>query len=109
MLSSSTGAEGQGDRRSYEHMDEQFSKLHAKLDKLLGAFPVDPKGEPDTIGHRQYHDRLIEAAEAQTQFWRELRAEIAKKSIWAILILLVGLIITGAAVKMGLPPPGGMG
>ena len=97
------------ERRHTDHLDAQFARVHEKLDRLLAAFPLDASGEPDTVGHRHYHDRLIEAAEAQVQFWRELRVEVAKKSIWAVLVLLVGLILTGAAVKLGLqaPLPGG--
>jgi tetrahydromethanopterin S-methyltransferase subunit E len=45
---------------------------------------------------------MIAAAEAQTEFWRELRLDIAKKGIWGLLIIVVGLIMVGISAKLGI-------
>jgi hypothetical protein len=45
---------------------------------------------------------MIAAAEAQTQFWRELKLEIAKKGIWGLLVIICGLVLVGLSAKLGL-------
>jgi len=77
-------------------------RLISDIKELQDAFPRDSDGNPDTGGHRRYHEAAIEAMQAQTEFWKELRLEIAKKGAWGLLILICGLILTGAAAKMGL-------
>lgn len=44
---------------------------------------------------------MIAAAEAQKEFWQELKLDIAKKGVWGLLIILCGLVITGLAAKFG--------
>ena len=44
---------------------------------------------------------MIKAARAQEEFWKELRIDIAKKGVWGLLIILVGLVLTGIAAKFG--------
>lgn len=65
------------------HMDRE----EAQLSKLLGAFP-----NRDPTEHRKYHESLLEAADAQRKFWLDLRLDIAKRSIWAVLTIAVVLI-----------------
>jgi tetrahydromethanopterin S-methyltransferase subunit E len=44
---------------------------------------------------------MIKAAEAQTEFWRELRLDIAKKGVWGLLVVICGLILVGVSAKLG--------
>jgi hypothetical protein len=74
----------------------------AELRQMNGAFAKNPDGTVDYDGHRKYHESMIEAAEAQTQFWRELRLDIAKKGVWGLLIIVVGLIMVGISAKFGI-------
>ena len=61
---------------------------------IMGAFPGGPEE------HRQTHERMIKAAEAEESFWRDLKADIARKSIWGILHILTVLVITGLGAKL---------
>lgn len=62
----------------------------------MSAFPNE-----DPLKHRLYHEAVMRAAEAQEKFWNELRLDIAKKSAWGVMILLVGLLLAGLAAKTG--------
>ena len=94
-------------RRWSDDKLEQFYnefKAHAEaedqqISRFIKAFSND-----DPIAHRQYHDAVIRAAEAQEKFWNELRLDVAKKSLWGVITLIVGLILAGGAMKMGLKP-----
>lgn len=74
----------------------------AELAKINSAFARTPNGEVDHAGHRQYHETMIAAAEAQKQFWQELRIDIAKKGIWGLLVIVVGLVLVGISAKLGI-------
>ncbi len=52
--------------------------------------------------HKSAHQSLIDASKAEEAFWRDLRSDIAKKSIWGVLQILLTLIAIGAAAKLGL-------
>lgn len=69
---------------------------------LHNAFPRTEAGETDIEGHRKYHEAMIKSAEAQAEFWKELRLDIAKKGVWGLLIILVGLVMAGLAAKLGI-------
>lgn len=95
------------------HLNPEHAMLNKRLDEILAevrkinnAFPRDEDGEVDHDGHRRYHESLIKAADAQEKFWRELRLDIAKKGVWGILIIVLGLIMVGLAAKLGLQTPG---
>ena len=77
---------------------EENSKL---MNKILDAFP-----EQDVRGHRDYHDQLIAKAKSEAYFWRDLKLDLAKKGLWAVLLVVVGLLVTGAATKLGITPKG---
>lgn len=89
------------DRSDSAHIEKRLDEILDELHKINSAFPVDDAGRVDHEGHRKYHESLIRAAEAQETFWRELRLDIAKKGIWGILIIVVGLVVTGLAAKFG--------
>jgi hypothetical protein len=53
------------------------------IDELRKAFP-----DGDADGHRRYHESIIRKNEAREQFYQDLRAELAKKGLWALAALL---------------------
>ena len=84
------------------HIDRRFDEVLDELRKINGAFARNSDGSVDFDGHRKYHESMIAAAEAQTQFWRELKLEIAKKGIWGLLVIICGLVLVGLSAKLGL-------
>lgn len=88
----------QNDARKIE---DQLDEILAEVKRIQGAFPRTEHGEVDFTGHREAHEAMIEAAKAQTEFWRELKLDIAKKGVWGLLIITCGLILTGLAAKFG--------
>lgn len=84
------------------HIDRRFDEVLAELRKINGAFARNSDGSVDFDGHRKYHESMIAAAEAQTQFWNELKLEIAKKGIWGLLVIVCGLVLVGLSAKLGL-------
>ena len=84
------------------HIDKRFDEIMAELRKINGAFPRDDDGEVDHEGHRKYHESLIRSAEAQEQFWRDIRMDVAKKGVWAAIIIVLGLLVIGIQFKLGL-------
>jgi hypothetical protein len=91
------------------HIDKRFDEIMTELRKINGAFPRDDDGEVDHDGHRKYHESLIRSAEAQEQFWRDIRMDVAKKGIWAGIIIVLGLLVIGLQIKLGLYSGGGVG
>lgn len=83
-------------------IEDRLDEILAEIKKIHGAFPRDEDGDTDFSGHRNAHEEMIRAAKAQEAFWNELRLDVAKKGVWGILIILVGLVLTGAAAKFGL-------
>lgn len=82
-------------------VEEQLEKILHELERLNAAFPEDRHGNPDAIGHREFHERRISAASAEEKFWQDLKLDLAKKGALALLTVIIGLIVTGAAVKLG--------
>lgn len=80
----------------------QLDEILAEVKKIHGAFPRTDHGEVDFSGHREAHEAMIEAAKAQTEFWRELKLDVIKKGVWGLLIIVCGLAITGFAAKFGI-------
>lgn len=88
------------------HLDKRFDEILVELRKINGAFPRNDDGSVDFDGHKKYHEEMIEAARAQTEFWRELRLDIAKKGVWGILIIICGLVLVGITAKLGISGTG---
>jgi hypothetical protein len=77
--------------------------INSAKNELLHAFP-------DGIEHhREAHERMIAAAKAEEMFWHDLKIDIARKSIWGILHILVLLTIGTLAVKLGVGSVLGIG
>jgi hypothetical protein len=53
------------------------------IDELRKAFP-----DGDADGHRRYHESIIRKNEAREKFYEDLRAELAKKGLWALVAVL---------------------
>lgn len=85
------------------HVEQQLDAILEELKLIKGAFPENDDGSIDVAGHKRYHEEMIAAAKAQTEFWRELRLDIAKKGVWGLLIIVIGLVLSGLAVKIGIP------
>lgn len=83
-------------------IQRKLSEILDEIRMLHNAFPRTDAGETDIDGHRKYHEAMIRSAEAQAEFWRELRLDIAKKGIWGLLIAISGLIMVGLAAKFGI-------
>lgn len=76
-------------------MKARIIKEEEKFDAILKAFPDGPEA------HCEAHQAMIKAAQAQEKFWSELRLDVAKKGIWGVMVIICGLILTGAAAKIG--------
>ena len=95
------------DDASLETLSVQVREIHDELKQhverekslLARAFPGG-----DVAAHRMAHEAMISAARAQEQFWRDLRLDIAKKGVWGLLIIVLGLVLVGASTKLGIRP-----
>ena len=86
-------------------IERKLDLILAKLQKMEGAFVRNDDGSVDFDGHRRYHEALIKAAEEQSKFWSELRLDVAKKGVWALLVIVCGLIVVGLQIKLGFLNP----
>lgn len=86
-------------------IDHKLDLILDEMKSIRGGFPKNEDGSVDYDGHRRYHEQLIRAAEAQTEFWRELRLDIAKKGAWSLLVIVLGLVSIGLMAKLGLYKP----
>jgi hypothetical protein len=73
-----------------------------ELRNISSAFAKNTDGSVDFEGHRRYHEAMIKAASAQEQFWQDLKLEIAKKGVWGLLTIIVGLTLVGISAKFGI-------
>ena len=88
-----------------KQLANQHVTLLEKLERLTQAIEEFEKGFPqgDIHGHRLYHERLIRNVVAKEDFWNGLKSDLAKKGLWAVLLVTVGLIVAGLGAKIGLP------
>ena len=84
------------------HIDKRFDEIMDELKNISSAFAKNPDGSTDFDGHRRYHEAMIRTATAQEQFWNELKLEIAKKGVWGLLTIIVGLILVGLSAKFSI-------
>lgn len=85
------------DRRKYDglSLEEKIDVTLAILDDFLNAFPDGP------ANHRAAHEAWINAKHAEAEFWMELKLDIAKKGVWGILAIILGLIAVGISTRTG--------
>ncbi len=86
-------------------IERKLDLILTELRKMEGAFARNDDGSVDFDGHRRYHEAMIKAAEEQSKFWSELRLDIAKKGVWALLIIVFGLLVVGLQTKFGFITP----
>lgn len=68
------------------------------FDQILAAFPDGPEK------HREYHQKLINAAKAEEEFWHAARIELMKRGITGVLWVLgvvISLVAIGISAKFG--------
>jgi hypothetical protein len=82
-------------------MKGELAELHSKI--MLG-FPKDENGDPDILGHRNYHEALIEQSKARTEYWQKLTFELSK---WGLLGLLAWMVHEMWSAFLRGPKPGG--
>jgi hypothetical protein len=87
--------EGNDRRKEIQHITEMLTAIQISIENLNGAFPDGP------IEHRRAHEAMINAAKAEERFWSELKLDIAKKGVWSLLIIILGLCALGFAAKFG--------
>lgn len=63
--------------------------------EVLAAFPGN-----DPNNHRVAHEAMIRAAEAQERFYNELKLDLAKNGVRGFVVIVIGLIVTGAVIKL---------
>lgn len=83
-------------------IEELLVGMNAKLNTVVRAFPLDPNGDIDADGHRQCHEAMIRAAQEQEKFWKELKQDLIKKGLWAVILVVVGLLVAGIGTKLGI-------
>jgi len=83
------------DKRKYDGLstDEKLNMVLESIEQLLEAFP------DGIAAHRQAHQAWIDAKNAEVKFWQELKLDIAKKGLWGLLTMLVGLVVVGVTVS----------
>jgi len=85
-------------QRKYDGLtlEQKVDEALTILDGIAYAFPDGP------AAHRAAHEAMIKAAAAEEKFWAELRLDIAKKGLWGLLVIIAGLVLVGAATKLGI-------
>ena len=83
-------------RELAQGLQRHIEKEELDFGEFRRAFPND-----DPAGHRRFHESEIEAALDRKKLWGELRKELLSKGLWSVLLILVGLVVTGAAAKLG--------
>jgi hypothetical protein len=67
---------------SLEVIEKELMVLTERMDDLSKGFPGG-----DWEGHRRYHEAVIKRMEARTDLYRELQSELAKKGLWALIVM----------------------
>jgi len=80
-------------------LDEKVDEMLRQLAEIKLAFPEGP------IAHRLAHEAQIRAAKAEERFWTELKLDLAKKGVWGLLVIIVGLVVIGLSIKVGIGRP----
>lgn len=66
-----------------EVTDKKVDEAIRRIDDLHKAFPGG-----DWEGHRRYHEAMIKRVEARSKLYEDLRSELAKKGLWALILTL---------------------
>lgn len=85
-----------------EDVEVRLTELEKDVVNIKRAFPKSSIGEIDYMGHREYHEHVIESARQQEKFWMELRGDLARKGAWAVILVVMGLVAHGLLFKLGI-------
>lgn len=85
-----------GDACANCDVEHKLDQVLSQLAQINRAFPDGPES------HRTAHESMMKAAVAEERFWNELKIDIAKKGVWGLLIIVLGLAMIGLAAKFGL-------
>ena len=83
-----------------EIIEQSLAAMDKDLKMVSKAIPRTSLNELDADGHRHYHESIIRAARQQEKFWIELREDLTKKGLTAIMLVVAGLIVTGFGVEL---------
>jgi hypothetical protein len=86
-------------RRFDDHLDPEDLEIKSVLKAVHSIHNAFPDG--DLEGHCKYHEAVIAAKKAEEKFWTELKLDLAKKGSWGLLIILIGLVMSGMVAKFG--------
>ena len=94
-----------------KHTNDEMPRIKEMIDEAIGGAKSQLlHAFPDGIEHhREAHERMIAAARAEEAFWKDLKVDIAKKSIWGIMHILILLTLGTLAIKLGVGPIFGIG
>ena len=94
-----------------KHTNEEMPRIKEMVEQAIsGATQQLLHAFPDGIErHRASHEQMIAASKAEEAFWKDLKIDIAKKSIWGILHILILLTLGTLAIKLGVGPIFGIG
>lgn len=83
-------------------LTDHIAREEKEFEMIRKAFPAE-----DLHAHRLAHEAMIEAKQAEAKFWAELRLDLAKKSLWGLMMIVLGLVMVGGlftvASKLGVP------
>jgi len=90
-------------KQELDKIQELLAEISIDMKTVGRAFPRNSLGEIDADGHRAYHEALIRTARSQEEFWSSLKSDLAKKGLAAVILIAIGLMVTGLMAKLGLP------
>src|SRR6056300_725590 len=83
-----------------KRIEETLISIDQDLKIVEKAIPRTSLNELDSDCHRHYHETVIRSARQQEKFWSELREDLTRKGLTAIMLVVGGLIITGFGVEL---------
>lgn len=105
MIEGNYGKERREHNRRIDTVEESFDRKlrehEAREQERFNIF-ISSAFPDGADSHRLAHQAMIDAAKSEKEFWQGLKADIAKKSIWGILQILIILTVAGVAAKFGL-------
>lgn len=86
-----------------EHEGREAELKNDMLIKFMSAFP-----EGDPVPHRDFHQKKIDAAKAEQEFWEAAKVEVFKRGLggfFHVIWIIGGLALLGLSVKFGFSLP----
>lgn len=85
----------------HDEIDMRLAQVEKDVVNMKRAFPTSKIGEVDYMGHREFHEHVIDSARSQQKFWDELRSDLIRKGAWFGILIMLGLIANGILAKIG--------